>query len=136
MGQFVGQRKFFFGDDCLDVLTHQTLDQSTFDLVHSKMETWFISGVLLQRQILNVNYHFKCSLEISWFLVYCFFSVIWNISQINVFKTKCKLKCQNNIFGKLFLKSGNTSVYFLCFHYWDLFDEHIDVIIDIQYLTL
>ena len=68
----------------------------------------------------NVNYLIKCSSENCWFLVHCFFSVIWNISQINVFKTKCKLKCQNDIFGKLFLKSGNTSVYISFFHYWDL----------------
>ena len=73
----------------------------------------------------NINYYVKCSSENCWFLVRCFFSVIWNISQINVFKTKCKLKCQNDFFGKLFLKSGNTSVYFLCFHYWDLSDEHL-----------
>ena len=37
--------------------------------------------------------------------VCCFFSVIWNKYQINVFKTKCKLKCQKDLLGKLFLKS-------------------------------
>ena len=73
------------------------------------------SGVLLRRQILNVNYHVKCSSENCWFLVCCFFSVIWNISQINIFKTKCKLKCQNDFLGKLFLKSGNTVFIFYVF---------------------
>ena len=73
----------------------------------------------------NINYYVKCSSENCWFLVRCFFSVIWNISQINVSKTKCKSKCQNDFFGKLFLKSGNTSVHILCFHYWHLSDEHL-----------
>ena len=73
----------------------------------------------------NVNYYVKCLSDNCWFLVCSFFSLIWNISQINVFKTKCKLKCQNDFFGKLFLKSGSTSVYILCFHYWDLSDEHL-----------
>ena len=73
----------------------------------------------------NINYYVKCLSENCWFLVCCFFSVIWNISEINVFKTKCKSKCQNDFSGKLFLKSGNTSVYISCFHYWDLSDKHL-----------
>ena len=36
------------------------------------------------------------------------------ISKINVLKTKCKLKCQNE-FCETILKSGNTNVY--CFYY-------------------
>ena len=71
----------------------------------------------------NVNYYVKYLSENCWFLVCYFFSVIWNIFQVNVFKTK--LKCQNDCFGKLFLKSGNTSVYFVCFHYRNLSDEHL-----------
>ena len=35
----------------------------------------------------NVNYHVKCSSEDCWFLARYFFLVIWNVSQINVFKT-------------------------------------------------
>ena len=78
-----------------------------------------LSGVLLQpqilkRQLLSQMYVRKLLLLVCWF-----FSVIWNISQISVFKTKCELKCQNEFFGKQFLKYVNTSVYFLCFHYWD-----------------
>ena len=46
----------------------------------------------------NVNYYVKCSSENCWFLVCCFFSVIWIISQIKFFKPKCKLKCQNIFF--------------------------------------
>ena len=46
----------------------------------------------------NVNYYVKCSSENCWVLVCCFFSEIWNISQINVLKTKCKSKCQNIFF--------------------------------------
>ena len=84
-----------------------------------------ISGVLLRRQLMKRQLSRQMFVRKLLFLVCCFFSVIWNISQINVFKTKCKLKCQNNFFGKLFLKSWNASVYFLCFHYWDLSDEHL-----------
>ena len=47
----------------------------------------------------NVNYYVKCLSEKCWFLVHCFFSVIWNISQMNVFKTKCELKCQNDFWN-------------------------------------
>ena len=50
----------------------------------------------------NVNYHVKCLSENCWFLFHCFFSVIWIISQINVFKTKCTLKCQNDFLGNYF----------------------------------
>ena len=110
---FVGmlQKNFFFE---LPPLTRCLIISFFFSFFLS-----YISGILLRRQIV------KCSSENCWFLVRCFFSVIWNISQINIFKTKCKLKCQNDFFGKLFLKSGNTSVYILCFHYWDLSDEHL-----------
>ena len=83
------------------------------------------SGVLLWRQILKRQLLHQMFVRKLLFLVCCFFSVIWNISIINVFKTKCKLRCQNEYFGKLFLKSGNTSVYFLSFLYWDLSDEHL-----------
>ena len=60
-------------------------------------KTWFISGVLIVKywNINYITYYVKCSSKNCWFLVFCFFLVIWNISQINVFKTKCKLKCQN-----------------------------------------
>ena len=50
----------------------------------------------------NVNYHLKGLSENCWFLAHCFFSVIWNISQINVFKTKFKSKCQNDFLWNYF----------------------------------
>ena len=55
------------------------------------------------------------------------------ISQINVFKTKFKLKCQNDFFGILFVKSGNT---YAMFSLLRLIWRTFDMIIDVQYLTL
>ena len=62
----------------------------------------YISGVLLPHQILKRQLlHQMFIRKLLILLVHCFFSVIWNISQTNVFKTKCKLKCQNYFFGNL-----------------------------------
>ena len=74
---------------------------------HSRVLLWH---QILKRQLLRQMFVWKLL-----FLVCYFFSVIWNISKLNDLKTKCKLNCQNEFFGKLFLKSGNTSVYFFMF---------------------
>ena len=79
--------------------------------------SWFkkntlISGVLLWRQLMKrqlITSNVRQKIVIFSLL---FFSVIWNIYKLNVLKTKCKLNCQNDFLGKLFLNSGNTSVYF------------------------
>ena len=42
-------------------------------------------------------------------------------------KTKFNLNCQNECFGKLFLKSGNTSVYFFMFSLLRFIWQTIDV---------
>ena len=76
-----------------------------------KKEYVTCTNVFIAESFYDVKYWIvKCSSENCWFLVCCFSSVIWNISQINVFKTNCKSKCQNEFLGKLFLKSGNASV--------------------------
>ena len=64
------------------------------------------SRVLLRRQLMKRQMFVRKLM----FLVCCSFLVIWSI---NVLNTKCKLNCQNEFFGKPFLKSGNTGVYFM-----------------------
>ena len=93
------------------------------------------SGVLLRRQILNVNYHVKCSSENCWFSVCCFFSVIWNISQINIFKTKCKLKCQNIFWEETIFEIWKHQCLFFMFSITEIYLTTFDVTIDVQYLT-
>ena len=79
-----------------------------------------ISRVLLRRQLMKRQLSRQMFVRKLLFLVCCFFSVIWNVFKLNVLKPKSKLNCQNEFFGKLFLKSGNTSaLQCLCFHYWD-----------------
>ena len=95
----------------------------------------YYSGVLLWHQILKRQLSPQLFIKKYWFLV-GFFSLIWNISQIDVFKTKCKLKCQDDFFGKLFLKSGNTSVIFFMFSLLRFIWRTFDMIIDVQYLRL
>ena len=83
----------------------------------------------------NINHYVKCSSENYWFLVCCFFSVIWNASKINVFKTKRKLKCRIDFFGKLFWNletPGFIFMFSLLRFIWLTFD----VIIDVHCLTL
>ena len=75
---------------------------SLWSCIPIKNKTFSLAESFYDVKYWNVNYHVKCSSENCWFLVCCFFSVIWNISQINVFKTKCKLKCQNNFLGNYF----------------------------------
>ena len=102
----------------------------------SKLFAPVSSGVFLWRQILKCQLLHQMFVRKLLFLVGCFFSVIWNISQINVFETKGQSKCQNESFGKLFLKSRNTSVYFFMFSLLRSTWQTFDVIIDDPYLTL
>ena len=99
------------------------------------VNNWFFSEVLLRRHILKGQLLHQIFVRNLLFLVCCFFSVIWNISQKNVFETTCKSKSQKEFFGKLFLKSGNTSVYLFTFFSLRFIWRTIDVIIDNPYLT-
>ena len=83
------------------------------------------SGVLLRRQLMKCQLSRQMFVRKLLFLVCCFFSLIWNVSKLNLLKTKCKLSCQNEFFGKLFLKSGNTSVYFFMFSLLRFNDEQL-----------
>ena len=85
--------------------------------------------VLLRRQILKRQLSRQLSRQmfVSKLLIFSSLFLLSNLKVISnkCFKTKCKLRCQNNFFMKLLLKSGNTSVYILCFHYRNLSEEHM-----------
>ena len=103
-------------------------DESTiFELVHPLLnfDRELYSRVLLWCQIL------KRQLSHQMFVrKLLIFSSLFRLSNLKYIWNKCfedksKSKCHNDFCGKLFLKSWYTSVYILCFHCWDLFDEHL-----------
>ena len=73
-----------------------------------KVWSMYFSGVFFRRQLMKSQLSCQMFIKKLLFLVCYFFSVICNISKLNDLKTKCKLNCQNEFFGKLFLKSGNS----------------------------
>ena len=88
-------------------------------LFHFKDILQHFTRVLVRRQLMKREMFVRKLM----FLVCCFFLAIWSI---NVLKTKCKLNCQNEFFGKLF----NTGVYFMFWllrFIWRTFDVIIDV---------
>ena len=92
-------------------------------LFHFKDILQHFTRVLVRRQLMKRQMFGRKLM----FLVCCSFLVIWSI---NVLNTKCKLNCQNEFFGKPFLKSGNTGVYFMFWllrFIWRTFDMIIDV---------
>ena len=92
-------------------------------LFHFKDILQHFTRVLVRRQLMKRQMFVRKLM----FLVCCSFLVIWSI---NVLNTKCKLNCQNEFFGKPFLKSGNTGVYFMFWilrFIWRTFDMIIDV---------
>ena len=80
----------------------------------------------------NIKY-WNISHYVNWFLVCCFFLVIWNVSQINVFKTKCKSKSQNDFLGNYFWNLKHQCLLFT-FSLLRIIWRTFDVIIDVQYL--
>ena len=92
-------------------------------LFHFKDILQHFTRVLVRRQLMKRQMFVRKLM----FLVCCSFLVIWSS---NVLNTKCKLNCQNEFFGKPFLKSGNTGVYFMFWllrFIWRTFDMIIDV---------
>ena len=85
---------------CFHLTIFLEMKNSAHCLLKTKwlMKICHFSGVLLRHQILKLQTFVRKLL----ILVCCFFSVIWNITQINFFKTKCKLKCQNDFLGNYF----------------------------------
>ena len=108
---FANALRLFCKSDCL----------SSYDCKGQLISKCPFSGVLLGRQLI------KCQLSCQMFdrkllfLVCCFFSVIWNVSKLNVLKTKLKIKLPKWIFWEsIFEIWEHQCLLFLCFHYWDL----------------
>ena len=80
----------------------------------------------------NINDHVKCLSENSWSVVHCFFSNIWNLSQINVFKTKCKLNFPQLFFWETIFEIRKHQCLYFMFSLLKFIWRTFDVIIDIS----
>ena len=97
-------------------------DKSTVDLhlkqkyIYKSNSLVFLPCQLMKRQLIGQKLVRKLL-----FLVCCFFSVIWNISKINCFEDKMKIKLPKWVFWEtIFELWEHQCLSFLCFHYWDL----------------